>query len=159
MGLSRFIKESSCPENDRAKNLKQWEVKEDDETRSFLVYIPPQICDKLLSSENTAVAHQIFSRILIGIHGYGGQPDHEITKWHNTAVALQSIIIAPRGTPTESNGRLGWNANDCCGDPVTKDVDDLGFVYGIVDTVLDTLLGGNKEQMEQVHVIATGFSN
>lgn len=159
VGLPRFIKESSCPDNDKLTNLKQWEVTKDDETRSFFVYIPPQICDKLLSLENAAVTHQIFSRILIGIHGYGGQPNHEITKWHTTAVALQTIIIAPRGTLTESNGRLGWNANDCCGDPVTKNVDDLGFVYGLIDIVLDTLLAGNRDQIEHVHVIATGFSN
>lgn len=83
----------------------------------------------------------------------------EIHKWHFSAISLRSIVIAPKGTLTSSNGRLGWNAIDCCGDPVTNDVDDLDFLHGLLDIVTDTILLGNVERKDQAHTIATGFSN
>ena len=40
-----------------------------------------------------------------------------------------TINSAEDGTSeTKENGRLGWNAIDCCGDPVADKVDDLSFL-------------------------------
>ena len=93
--------------------------------RSSLVYVPPEICANLVSTTPP--------RFILAVHGYGGIPMQEIHKWHFSAISLRSIVIAPKGTLTSSNGRLGWNAIDCCGDPVTNDVDDLDFlVHGVI---------------------------
>ncbi|KAL7510596.1 hypothetical protein ACHAXN_007456 [Cyclotella atomus] len=155
-----FLKESSCPENDNINSLVPWRVTNDDTTRSVLVHIPQELCTNLLAWQDAPKdKHPL--RILLAIHGYGGQPRQEIKKWLKTAIALQTIIIAPQGTLTESNGRLGWNAIDCCGDPVTNKIDDVGFLHGLLDSVLDTLsLAMNDNAIiEDAHVIATGFSN
>lgn len=156
--LSKFLHKSACPNNDEVKRLTPWKFVNGNVTRLSLVYIPPLVCADLLSTPNNTDDPGNL-RVILAVHGYGGQPQHEIKKWHNTATELNSIIIAPQGTHTESNGRLGWNAIDCCGDPVTNNVNDLGFLYGLMDTVLDTLLTNHKGRLEKAHVIATGFSN
>lgn len=174
--LNKFIKKSSCPGNNNIKRLVPWRItnsENNDTTRSVLVHIPHELCTYLLSSsqqdsdDNVSKDKHNPLRILLAIHGYGGYPNQEIQKWHKTAVALQTILIAPQGTITQSNDRLGWNAIDCCGDPVTNNLDDVGFLYGLVDVVLDTLsligtINNNNEaiaMVENAHFIATGFSN
>ena len=51
----------------------------------------------------------------------------EIKKWQDVADSLDAIIIAPVGTETKTTGthKLGWNAIDCCGDPVLNEIDDM----------------------------------
>ncbi|KAL7520007.1 hypothetical protein ACHAWX_004759 [Stephanocyclus meneghinianus] len=164
--LAEFIEKSSCPSDDDSTHLLPWKISDDVSTRSFLVYIPPFLCRNLLASkyatDNDPTSPR---RILLAIHGYGGTPSQEIKKWHDAAIELQSVVVAPEGTTTASNNRMGWNAIDCCGDPVVDEVDDLGFLEGVIDVFLDALLSVRSDasdraaERDRIHVIATGFSN
>mmetsp|Transcript_42550 Transcript_42550/g.89319 ORF Transcript_42550/g.89319 Transcript_42550/m.89319 type:complete len:166 (+) Transcript_42550:814-1311(+) len=140
----------------------------------FYVYIPPQLCSTLQQSflnpnttnNNSRRSNPKPLRILLALHGYTGRPLQEIRKWHSVVTSLNAILLAPAGTLTPSMG-LGWNAIDCCGDPVLKGVNDLDFVVnGVVETFLNVLgkqpLGGQQQggdNSRRGNVIATGFSN
>src|SRR6056300_154063 len=62
----------------------------DDKSRSFTVYIPPNFC--------TDSSTTLPLRILLAIHGFGGSSMQEIKKWQDVADSLNAIIIAPVGT-------------------------------------------------------------
>ena len=68
-----------------------------------------------------------------------------------------TINSAEDGTSEmKENDRLGWNAIDCCGNPVADKVDDLSFLNGAMDVFLDALSAVHVAGT--THVIATGFS-
>ncbi|KAL7550847.1 hypothetical protein ACHAWF_014053 [Thalassiosira exigua] len=123
------------------------------EYRSFYVYFPPKLC-----SSNATIPTIESWRIILGLHDYGGGPLDEIRKWREAAISLNAIILAPEGTMTESENKLGWNAIECCGDPVVNEVDDVDFlVNGTVEVFLNSI---KKEGPSNgVHVIAAGFGN
>ncbi len=147
----------------------QWDVSKgfDDKinSRSFSVYVPPNFCSNGAQQQQ----HDVPLRIILAIHGYGGKPVQEIRKWQDVADALNSIIIAPMGTRSIDNQKLGWNAVECCGDPVLNEIDDLDFVLnGVMEVFLNQLDDINSSNYKtssrmkkdnRVHVIATGFSN
>jgi poly(3-hydroxybutyrate) depolymerase len=137
----------------------QWDVTKtrednDDESRSFTVYLPPNFC--------TDSSTTLPLRILLAIHGFGGNSMQEIKKWQDVADSLNAIIIAPVGTETIGTHKLGWNAIDCCGDPVLNEIDDMDFVVnGVIEVFLNEVINSSSNSMNsmQPHVIATGFSN
>ena len=144
----------------------QWDVERednDDVSRSFTVYLPPNFCNDDTSSS-------LPLRILLAIHGFGGNSMQEIKKWQDVADSLNAIIIAPVGTETIGTHKLGWNAIDCCGDPVVNEIDDMDFVVnGVMEVFLNEVINSSSSSSSsnmnsrwknmQPHVIATGFSN
>ena len=101
--------------------------------RSFYIYIPSQLCSTL-SSQTINNNNSTKLRIILAIHGYGGRPIQEIKKWYDTATALNTVILAPQGTITQSDNKLGFNGIECCGDPVTNEIDDVDFIVnGVVE--------------------------
>jgi len=120
-------------------------------------------------------------RVILAIHGYGGRPLQELQKWHETVILDETVIIAPQGSPTQTpngNQKLGWNAKECCGDPVLNDLEDVEFVvHGVVEMfseALNILISGRNhgenstsgrdnnnvsERNVNIQVIAAGFSN
>eukprot|EP00984_Skeletonema_dohrnii_P008748 scaffold3266_cov109-Skeletonema_dohrnii-CCMP3373.AAC.5 len=149
--------------NKRGRSI-QWDVSRggDDKNnfRSFNVYVPLNFCSTVAQHDE-----DVPLRVLLAIHGYGGKPVQEIRKWMDVADALNSIIIAPMGTETiKSQNKLGWNAVECCGDPVLNEIDDLDFViHGVMEVFLnqvgDSTSSSSTGKNKNVHVIATGFSN
>lgn len=90
----------------------------------------------------------------------------EIKKWQDVADSINAIIIAPVGTETIGSHKLGWNAIDCCGDPVLNKIDDMDFVVnGVMEVFLNEVINSKSSNMNsrwknvRPHVIATGFSN
>lgn len=182
----KFIIRSSCPTEGDVTKIKPIQVVNnnslrrkgvDSQQRSFHVFMPPRICSTLLSLPNKKKHNNGVPplRIILAIHGYGARPMQEIKKWHNVAISLNAIILAPQGTlTTENRGggkkeeKLGWNAIHCCGDPVTNEIDDIDFITnGVVEMFLNALGGqtmmtnpnGAWLQQQRANVIATGFSN
>ncbi|KAL7472578.1 hypothetical protein ACHAXS_012949 [Conticribra weissflogii] len=170
----------------------------DTNSRQFYVHIPPNLCSSLLESQTrqnlqpqqrsqdeqlpSAEAPSSIQRVILAIHGYGGRPFQELQKWHEIVVRDETVIIAPQGTPTQTpngNQKLGWNAKECCGDPVLNDLDDVEFVLrgvvevfsGVLDNILDSGTardekitnekgdGSLRKRNGNIQVIATGFSN
>lgn len=161
---------SLCPSTTTSSNNKsgrptQWDVSkggDDDKTssRSFNVYIPSNLCSSGAQQQEDDLP---LLRIILAIHGYGGKPAQEIQKWKDVADSLNAIIIAPLGTETLESHRLGWNAVECCGDPVLNEVDDLDFViHGVMEVFLNQFIDSSSSSLgknKSAHVIATGFSN
>lgn len=47
----------------------------------------------------------------------------------------------------------GWNAGDCCGQPQTNDIDDVGFIGHVIDVM------NEKYGIDKSNVYGTGHSN
>mmetsp|Transcript_27745 Transcript_27745/g.52276 ORF Transcript_27745/g.52276 Transcript_27745/m.52276 type:complete len:503 (-) Transcript_27745:397-1905(-) len=176
---------SSCPPEDNVNKLNPFQVVDNDNNdgeegtapsrRVLYIYTPPQLCSTLLATQpptklNNNNGAPSAVRIILAIHGYGGRSLQEIKKWHDSAIFLNSIILAPQGTLTPTEGRLGWNAIHCCGDPVVNEIDDMGFIVnGVVNVFLNSLRNRDDEDNDEstqsrevtttFPVIATGFSN
>ena len=124
--------------------------------RSFYVYIPSQLCTTLFTQQEE---HDDTTslRIILAIHGFGGRPIQEIRKWNSVATSLDAVILAPQGTGTN---KAGWNALDCCGDPVIQEIDDIHFINnGVVDVFLKEFANIRRDDYQTANIIALGFSN
>jgi len=110
--------------------------------RSFYIYIPSQLCSTLSKQQQNTINNNNDTpqlRIILAIHGYGGRPIQEIKKWFDTATSLNAIILAPQGTITQNDNKLGFNGIECCGDPVANEIDDVDFINGVVEIFLGAL--------------------
>lgn len=116
--------------------------------RTFLVHVPPSLCN-----DSSVDHHHHSSLILLSFHGYGASAETFVNLWKGTAEDRRWVVVAPVGTGRRIKG---WNAIDCCGDPVVENVNDIEFVYGLVDVLAENLrlAAGNAST-----VVATGFSN
>ena len=159
---------STTADNSKRNTPIQWDVSRGDDdknnsSRSFTVYTPSNFCSGAQQQQEEDVP----LRILLAIHGYGGKPTQEIRKWQVVADSLNSIIIAPMGTETIESHRLGWNAVECCGDPVVNEIDDFDFViHGVMELFLNQFIHSSSSSSissigrnKRAHVITTGFSN
>lgn len=94
--------------------------------------------------------------VVIMLHGGGGNADNAIRmSGFNQIVARQgAIAVYPEGT----SGRLGlplltWNAGHCCAAAMENEVDDVGFI----EAVIDTLVASGRADASRIYV--TGMSN
>jgi poly(3-hydroxybutyrate) depolymerase len=105
--------------------------------------------------------------IMLAFHGFGSHPEREIAKWKSTAEQQELILVAPAGSNNphkHQHDMLGWNAIDCCGDPVASKTDDLDFARGIVEAI--ATIGQNDKDNSRImgvadasNVVAAGWSN
>lgn len=89
--------------------------------------------------------------VVLAFHGYtlSGQIMLDQARLAAASDADGFVVAAADGT-----GVLrGWNAGDCCGDPVLAGTDDVGFVGALLDRMIDELC------IDEDRVYATGFSN
>eukprot|EP00978_Attheya_sp_CCMP212_P033202 scaffold132989_cov47-Attheya_sp.AAC.1 len=144
--------------------------------RSFLVYLPDSIrsssssiCDTGTSKthpdaqengEHDTNTGRMIYPIMLAFHGFGGHPQTEISKWKSTAEQQELILVAPEGSSSRHNANqqpLGWNAIDCCGDPVASKTDDLDFSRGIVEAIRQN--NDMAAVADASNVVAAGWSN
>lgn len=83
--------------------------------------------------------------------GKGSQMENQ-SKLSEKADEEGFIVVYPDGVPFALNIRT-WNAGHCCGQAQINNVDDVGFVEALVDT-----LKGNYN-IEEGKVFGTGMSN
>ena len=87
--------------------------------------------------------------VVVVLHGGFGTAEGALRQggWGEAATRGHFVVVAPEGT-TRS-----WNAGVCCGPPVRRGVDDVGFVLAVLDEVeRDLPVDGDR-------VYATGISN
>jgi len=90
--------------------------------------------------------------LVIVLHGGGGSPDTMITRWSEQARTSGLIVVAPKGIGR--NDRMGtWNASGCCGEAVTRGVDDVAFIAAVIDDV------SRQRSVDPRRIYVTGFSN
>jgi len=92
--------------------------------------------------------------LLILLHG-GGQTAEQVenmSRMDETAETKGFLVAYPNGT----RGRLGgatWNAGDCCGVAMVRNVDDVAFI----STLISALIAERNADANRVYV--TGISN
>ena len=87
--------------------------------------------------------------VVVVLHGGFGTAAGALQQggWVAAAARGRFVVVAPEGT-TRS-----WNAGVCCGPPVRRGVDDVGFVLAVLDEVERDL------PVDRDRVYATGISN
>jgi polyhydroxybutyrate depolymerase len=77
-----------------------------------------------------------------------------MTGFDRVAAREGLVVVYPDGTAGRSRGRLlTWNAGHCCASAMENNVDDVGFVAAIIDT----LVMSGRADASRVYV--TGMSN
>lgn len=110
--------------------------------RSFLVRVPPGL----------ARAGRV--PLVLVLHGGGGNARNaeEMTGFTAKAMAERFIVVYPEGT-SRIGPLLTWNARHCCGPAMTDDVDDVGFLNALIDTL------SARYAVDPNRIYATGMSN
>jgi polyhydroxybutyrate depolymerase len=94
--------------------------------------------------------------VVIVLHGGGGNAANAVamTGFDRVAASEGLIAVYPNGTAGRSRGRLlTWNAGHCCAQAMQNQVDDVGFVAAVIDT----LVASGRADASRVYV--TGMSN
>jgi polyhydroxybutyrate depolymerase len=93
--------------------------------------------------------------VLFALHAYATPPDALPESYSLAEEAGKKrgfLIVVPRGT-NDSGGRPFWNASRaCCGD-TTENVDDLGYLRGVLADL------GARYAVDEARVYALGVSN
>jgi polyhydroxybutyrate depolymerase len=119
-------------------------VKTADTTRPFLLYIPESL-------DTTKPAPLVFF-----LHGGGGSMNQAKSyDLQDKADEAGFVLVLPNGTGAlRDDGMLAtWNAGECCGGARDRDIDDVGYIRAIVQSVGDLL------SIDSSRVYATGMSN
>ncbi|MCW7497684.1 prolyl oligopeptidase family serine peptidase [Leptospira levettii] len=96
--------------------------------------------------------------LLFVFHGGGGDMEiqskeefyHQISK----SEELGHIVVFPNGYSLYQSGKFAtWNAGNCCGESKKANVDDLGFVKGILSHLTQQM------NIDKKRIYSTGMSN
>jgi len=92
--------------------------------------------------------------LVLVLHGYGGTGGEQLGYFGLRAVADEAgfVIVAPDGT-LDATGRRFWNATDTCCDFEEKNVDDVGYLVGLVEEVK------KRRAIDPRRVYVVGLSN
>ena len=92
--------------------------------------------------------------LVIAMHGGFGSGTQLEGQSQLTVKAEQEdfIVVYPDGVPSPLNIRT-WNAGGCCGYAMNNDIDDVGFISALLDTLIADLA------IDTLRVYATGMSN
>jgi len=110
--------------------------------RTYLLHLPPSYVPG-----NPAP-------VLIAMHGgFGSGPQLENQSQLSVKADSEGfIVVYPEGVKGNLNIRT-WNAGGCCGYAMNNNIDDVGFI----STLLDSLI--NKLTIDTNRIYATGMSN
>ncbi len=97
-------------------------------SRSYIVHTPPNY--------NKYTKYNV----MFNLHGGGGNASGQqtISRMDDIADALGNwIIVYPNGTGAGLFSKTGltWNAGTCCGDALTNNIDDIGFLKEVKNRV------------------------
>ena len=123
----------------QAKGNSTWMISTASGNRSALVHIPP-------GYDPTQA-----TPLVLNFHGYSGSPTQEegLTLMDTLSDSAGFLLVYPQGT----GSLLSWNAGACCGTAAQNNLDDVGFVRTLIDTLESKLCVDPKR------VFATGMSN
>lgn len=109
----------------------------DDVDRVYLLHVPS------LYDGSSAVP------LVVALHPFGGNGSgfESMTGFSDRADSNNFIVVYPNGTDAS------WNAGNCCGNAMTNDVDDVGFISVLIDTLSAIY------NIDSTRIFATGFSN
>lgn len=93
--------------------------------------------------------------ILLAFHGGGGEAEQYKRSAGLDAISNREkfIVVYPYGTGALPRRLLTWNAGECCGSAMNRNVDDVGFAIAVLDDVM------KRTAVDTHRVYATGHSN
>lgn len=93
--------------------------------------------------------------IVIAMHGGGGSAENlqNQSKLSEKADAKNFIVVYPEGVKGGLLDIRTWNAGWCCGYASNSNIDDVGFVNALLDTIID------HYAIDTTRIYATGMSN
>lgn len=92
--------------------------------------------------------------LVIAMHGGFGSAENlqRMSRLSEAADTLNFVVVYPEGVAAAFGIRT-WNAGGCCGPAVRNNVDDVGFIAALIDTLKASL------NLDLRRVYATGMSN
>ena len=92
--------------------------------------------------------------VIVALHGFTGNKKQLDTYWKLSTLVdhKQFILVSPQGT-RDSKGRTFWNATEACCNTENLEVDDVGYLM----TLLDTIEQQFSVDPDSIHFI--GWSN
>lgn len=93
--------------------------------------------------------------LLLGFHGLGGSASTFTSSLQLRLFSqdLGFILVVPNGWGNEAGAQNGWNAGNCCGAAYSNNIDDIGLVRSILDSV------SRRYSVDKSRIWAMGFSN
>jgi len=118
----------------------------DNRWRTFLVHLPPAY----------QTQPDTLFPLLLAMHGgfgsaYNLQDQSALSEKADTTVT-PFVVVYPEGVRSLI-GIRSWNAGSCCGYARDNDINDVGFISTLIDTLL------SRYRIDQREVYATGISN
>jgi polyhydroxybutyrate depolymerase len=93
--------------------------------------------------------------LVIALHGAGDDARGfaNQSRLADAADKLGMLVVFPDGSEGGNPPQRTFNAQICCGDAVTRHVDDIGFIGAVIDDV------AQRRPVDRSRVYATGISN
>jgi polyhydroxybutyrate depolymerase len=93
--------------------------------------------------------------LVVVLHGGGGNAANAEQMTGFTAKARKEgfIVVYPDGTGPIEGRLLTWNVRHCCGYAMKNDVDDVGFIRALIETL------ESRYPIDPHRIYATGMSN
>lgn len=94
--------------------------------------------------------------VIVALHGGGGNAEGFMRSTHlnEAAGAAGMIVVYPEGFPSTARATMRtWNAGRCCGESAAQDIDDVGYLRTVIDTVIADY------DANPARVFVTGHSN
>lgn len=120
-------------------------------TSSFSVTVNGQTREYLLHDVQSHATPVTPLPLVILLHGSGlTAADMRIQSAMDSIADVRSFIVAyPQGLGSPSD----WNAGQCCGDPVDKQIDDISFIKSVITAVSVQL------SIDKKRIYVGGFSD
>lgn len=112
--------------------------------RSYVVRLPAAASDR---------THRL--PLVLVLHGGGGNATfaESMTGFTRVAQAEGFIVVYPEGTGRRPGMLLTWNAGHCCGHAMRGNIDDVGFIRELLDSL------AARYPVDPRRIYATGMSN
>lgn len=118
-------------------------IQHDDNYRTYLVHLPPEY------SPGSPLP------LILAMHGGFGSAFNlqEQSKLSEKADEENFIVVYPEGIKGGALNIRTWNAGWCCGYASNSNIDDVGFINALMDTLID------RYSIDTDRIYATGMSN
>ncbi len=120
--------------------------------RSYLLHVPPAAASgkplPLVLNLAGATQNGFIEEIQTGMDNSADQNGYLVAYPNGTRI---STVLTP--DPVAKQAQYGWNAGECCGLPVTNNVDDVGFLLKVIADI------AKRTPVNLRRVYATGISN
>jgi polyhydroxybutyrate depolymerase len=120
--------------------------------RDYRLHVPPEAASgrplPLVLNLHGATQNGFLEELQTGMDNSADRDGYLVAYPDGTRIAK---VLSP--DPVAKNAQYGWNAGRCCGLPVTRHIDDLGFLEKVIADVAE------RTPVDRRRVYMTGISN